>query len=62
MGDHTPQGFTDVRCTRCGGLRLARRDGSAGACSYIPCPSPLYDVERETGTKHPETQKGGDAT
>lgn len=51
MTDHEPSSFTAVKCTRCGGSRLARRDGTPGACSYVPCPSPLYDVERETDDK-----------
>ncbi len=50
-------GFSEVCCTRCGARRLLRRDGTPGACSLVPsgstpgCPSPLYDVERETGEK-----------
>lgn len=41
--------FSEVACSRCGGKRLARQDGTPGACSFIPCPSPLYDAEIERG-------------
>ena len=51
MTVHQEDPFSDVRCTRCGGARLFRKDGTIGVCSYIPCPSPLYDVERERGSK-----------
>lgn len=47
-GEHfPPPGFTDVGCTVCGGSRLARHDGSAGACSFLGCPSPLRDADAE---------------
>lgn len=41
--------FSNVRCTRCGGSRLKRDDGTPGVCSYLPCKAPLYDVDVEEG-------------
>lgn len=40
--------FSDAYCTRCGAGRLLR-NGQPAQCSYIACPSPLYDLQRETG-------------
>lgn len=37
-------------CSRCGGSRLIR-NGKPAQCSYVKCHSPLYDYERETGSK-----------
>lgn len=47
MSDHFDNTFHEKRCTLCGSVRLKRRDGSAGACSFIHCKSPLHDVRTE---------------
>lgn len=36
-----------AQCSRCGGTRLSHADGSPGACSYLGCPAPLFDVNAE---------------
>jgi hypothetical protein len=46
--------FTEVRCTRCSGARLARPDGSPGACSFIGCPDPLFDVAADARMREVE--------
>lgn len=47
-------GFSDARCTLCGGARLRNEDGSDGVCSFIPCPDPFVDVRREHPAFLPE--------
>lgn len=41
------KGLTGVSCTVCGSSRIAREDGSPGACSLLGCKAPLHDVEQE---------------
>lgn len=38
-----------VRCTKCGAPRLSRKDGTPGACSFIPCKHPFFDIDVELG-------------
>lgn len=49
---------SSARCSQCGARRILADDGTPLACSLVPgrdgkggCPSPLYDYEREQGTK-----------
>lgn len=39
-------GFSDVRCTICGGSRLLK-NGRPEVCSFIECKDPTFDVEVE---------------
>lgn len=35
------------RCSLCGAQRIAKRDGTWGACTLITCADPLFDMRRE---------------